>query len=201
MGIVYQALRAADGILVALKTIKPAGTPSSGDIQRFLREASILRQLDHPHIVAYRDQGEVDGLLFFAMDFVRGCDADQLLRKNQGPLAINCAVGLVCQLLDALAYAHSRKFVHRDIKPANLLVTEDNGRETVKLADFGLARICQASTLSGLTFRGELGGTPAFMPREQILNFREDETARRSVFRGGDVVLPVNKSTDLRSAG
>ena len=177
MGIVYQALRAADGNLVALKTITTAGTPSSGDIQRFLREASILRLLDHPHIVTYRGEGEADGLVYFAMDFVRGCDTDQLLRKNKGPLAISRAVGLVCQLLNALAYAHSRKFVHRDIKPANILVTEGNGRETVKLADFGLARIYQASTLSGLTFRGELGGTPAFMPREQILNFREAKPA------------------------
>jgi pSer/pThr/pTyr-binding forkhead associated (FHA) protein len=173
MGIVYLALRAADGNLVALKTIIPAGTPSSGDIQRFLREASILRQLDHPHIVAFRDQGEVNGLVYFAMDFVRGCDAGHLLKQNKGPLAIGRAVGLVCQLLDALAYAHSRKFVHRDIKPANILITEESGREVVKLADFGLARIYQASTLSGLTLRGEPGGTPAFMPPEQILNFRE----------------------------
>jgi serine/threonine-protein kinase len=173
MGIVYQALRGAVGKLVALKTIKPAGTPSSGDIERFLREASILRQLDHPHIVAYRDQGEADGVVYFAMDFVRGYDADRVLEKNKGPLAIHRAVGLVCQLLDALAYAHSRKFVHRDIKPANMLITEENGRETVQLADFGLARIYQADTLSGLTFQGQMGGTPAFMPREQILNFRE----------------------------
>jgi serine/threonine protein kinase len=80
-------------------------------------------------------------------------------------------------LLEALAYAHAEGFVHRDIKPSNLLVTEENGREVVKLADFGLARAYQASPLSGITMVGVFGGTPAFMPPEQVLNFRDAQPA------------------------
>jgi serine/threonine protein kinase len=158
---------------VALKTIIPAMAGTEEQVDRFLREAIILRELDHPHIVAFRDLGESNGQLYFAMDYVRGPNAAQLLKANGSPLAIGHAVGLVCQLLEALEYAHSRQFVHRDIKPANLLVTEQDGREVVKLADFGLARVYQASRLSGLTMMGQVAGTLAYMAPEQITHLRE----------------------------
>jgi serine/threonine-protein kinase len=116
--------------------------------------------------------GETDGLFFFVMDCVPGTDAAQLLRRH-GPLEAGRAVGLICQLLQALEYAHARRFVHRDIKPANLLVTEVAGREHTRLADFGLARVYQASQLSGLTLTGDVGGTPAFLAPEQITNYRD----------------------------
>ncbi len=175
MGVVYQARRESDGCLVALKTILPAVRPTEQTLARFLREANILKQLTHPHIVSFRDLGHADGQLFFAMDFVPGTDVSRILKK-EGALPVGRAVRLACQLLDALGYAHGQGFVHRDIKPANLLVTTASGGgpggEMVKLADFGLARTYQASPLSGLTMTGELGGTPAFMPPEQVLDFR-----------------------------
>jgi serine/threonine-protein kinase len=173
MGVVYLALRMADGSRVALKTIIPAVASSRTQIQRFLREADILRELNHPHIVAFREMGESNNQLYFAMDFVPGTDAAQLLKNEGGPLATGRAVGLICQLLEALEYAHAKRFVHRDIKPANMLVTTAGGREVVQLADFGLARVYQASQLSGLTMMGGIGGTAAFLPPEQITNFRE----------------------------
>jgi serine/threonine-protein kinase len=174
MGVVYLALRAADGAVVALKTIMPAGDVSRQAVERFLREADILRQLDHPHIVAFRDLGEAAGQLYFAMDYVPGIDARRLL-KEQGPWPVARAVGLVCQLLEALEHAHGRGFVHRDVKPANLLVTAVDGREEGKVVDFGLARVYQASKLSGLTLAGQVGGTAAFTAPDQILNFRESK--------------------------
>jgi serine/threonine-protein kinase len=173
MGLVSMALRKSDGALVALKTIMPAVAGSRANVDRFFREASILRELEHPNIVAFREMGESNGKLFFAMDFVRGRDAAHLLKDNGGPLAIPRAVGLVCQLLEALEFAHAKGFVHRDIKPANMLVTEVNGREVAKLLDFGLARVYQTSQLSGLTMTGDLGGTVAFMAPEQITHYRE----------------------------
>jgi serine/threonine-protein kinase len=172
MGIVYLAGRDTDGKFVALKTITPAVAAGGPALQRFLREADILRQLDHPHIVRFLDMNGDDGQLWFAMDFVSGTDAGRLL-SSEGPLAIPRAVGLISQLLEALEYAHGRGFVHRDIKPGNLLVTRRAGRETAVLADFGLARVYQASQLSGLTMTDATGGTPMFMPPEQITNYRE----------------------------
>lgn len=171
MGVVHLVLRETDGAALALKSLVAAVTPSQEDTARFLREAEILRELDHPHIVAFRDMGESNNRFFFAMDYVRGTDAARLL-KQQGPLPVARAVGLTCQLLDALAYAHGKKFVHRDIKPANVLIAEQAGKDHLSLADFGLARTYQASTISGLTVTGSTAGTPEFMPPEQILSFR-----------------------------
>jgi serine/threonine-protein kinase len=173
MGVVYQAKRRGDGAVVAVKTLTPAATGNPGDVERFLREARILQQLDHPHVVPFLEMGEAeDGRLFFAMEYVDGTDAARLV-KEEGPLPVRRAVGLAGQLLQALDYAHAKGFVHRDIKPANLLVTTDGGRDHVKLADFGLARVFQASRLSGLTAEGDVGGTPSFMPPEQVTNYRE----------------------------
>ncbi len=171
MGVVYLARCAADQSLVALKTIILAVAVQRHQTERFLREARILRELRHPHIVAFRDIGESDGRLFFAMDYVEGTDAAKLLRE-QGPLPVRPAVRLACQVLAALGYAHGKGFVHRDVKPANILVAILGGKKVVKLADFGLARVYQESRLSGLTMQGDVGGTLAFMPPEQITHFR-----------------------------
>src|SRR5262249_4590763 len=130
------------------------------------------QKLSHPNIVSFRDSGESAGKIFFAMDYVRGRDASQILR-TEGRLTVSRGTGLVCQLLEALEYAHAHGFVHRDIKPANILVTVASGREMIKLADFGLARVYQSSQLSGLTMSGDIGGTVAFMAPEQITHYRE----------------------------
>ena len=140
-------------------------------MQRFLREAAILEQLRHDHIVGFHASGEAGGLLFFVMEMVRGCDAGQLLAR-QGPLGVPRAVALTRQLLAGLEYAHGLGFIHRDIKSGNVLVQADSGGERVKLADFGLARAYQESPLSGLTMSGSAGGTPRFMPPEQVTDFR-----------------------------
>jgi serine/threonine-protein kinase len=174
MGVVYLAVREANGTRVALKTIIPTVQYIPSQVQRFLREANILRELDHHHIVPFLEAGESDGILFFAMAYVEGTDANKMLRQ-QGPLPVRTAVRMICQLLSALEYAHERGFVHRDIKPANLLVAEEGGKKSVKLADFGLARAYQESRLSGLTLEGDVGGTIAFMAPEQITGFRKTQ--------------------------
>ena len=173
MGVVYLAIRDSDGLQVAVKMIKPAVAVTPRETEKFLREANILAELSHPNIVSFREMGETDGSLYFAMDYVKGSDASKLQKAIGGPMPISRAVGLVCQMLHALDHAHSKGFVHRDIKPANLLVAEDGGRETVKLSDFGLARVYQASKMSGLTMKGDLGGTLPYMAPEQITELRE----------------------------
>src|SRR5262249_47248214 len=123
MGLVYLAVRTTDGIPAALKTTMPAAGTSGSGIPRVLPRAGILGKLSHPHIVSFLEMGRADGRIFFAMEFVAGIDAYQLL-KTEGPLAVPRAVNLICQVLEALEYAHGQTFVHRDIKPSNLLVTK-----------------------------------------------------------------------------
>jgi serine/threonine-protein kinase len=172
LGVVYQALRAGDVALVALKTIRPTVPGTAADHQQFLAAARALGQLRHPNIVQFHEMGEHAGLFYFAMEHVAGRDVGQLLKAERGPLPIAHAVSLIGGLLRALDHAHTRGFIHRDIKPANLLVTQDGGRDMVKLADFGLSRIYQSTPMSGLTLEGDLGGSPAFMAPEQFTELR-----------------------------
>jgi len=167
MGVVYLATRLSDGRQVALKTIRLSSPAPQRDVQRFLREANTLRQLRHPHIVAFHEMRREGDVLCFAMDYVPGVNAADLIR-SEGWLGIGRAVRLACQMLEALHYAHGRGFVHRDVKPGNLLVSQSREGETCKLADFGLARVYHASTLSGITMLGDTGGTLPYMPPEQI---------------------------------
>ncbi|MFM7149341.1 MAG: serine/threonine-protein kinase, partial [Gemmataceae bacterium] len=172
IGTVFQAVREADGKLVALKTIQPRQTGQSEPLQRFLRETTVLRALDHPHIISMEDFGEADNLLYIAMAYVPGIDGEKLV-EQEGPLGVSRVARLGCQLLEALEYAHARGFVHRDIKPGNLLVSTLSQGEHLRLADFGLARAYQVSRLSGLSLSGAVGGTPAFMAPEQVTHFRD----------------------------
>jgi len=171
MGSVWLAVRSRDGAQVALKTIKPPVYTSDREVQKFLREAGILRQLRHPHVVAFHEMGAARELLYFAMEYVPGTDASQLL-AHHGPLCVGRAVRLICQVLEALHYAHGLGFIHRDVKPANVLVSGEAGFEIGKLADFGLARVYHASPLSGLTILGDVGGTVPYMAPEQITDYR-----------------------------
>jgi len=177
MGVVYLAVREVYGTVVALKTIKPAAAGSPAHLQRFLREANILRELRHPHVVAFEDMGMADGTMYFAMEYVPGTNVREILRQRGGALPQGEAVRMICQALDGLACAHAQGFVHRDVKPANLLVTTCDNRPMVKLADFGLARMYHASQFSGLTMMGDVGGTVPYMAPEQITSYRDCDPA------------------------
>jgi hypothetical protein len=170
MGVVYRARRNSDGQIVAIKTVLPAVAPRPETLARFQREMVILRRLTHPHIVRFLDSGEASGLLYFVMEYIDGSNAGRLI-KQDGPMPAARVVSLGCQLLEALAHAHLQGIVHRDVKPSNLLLTQQDGLEVLKLADFGLARAYQGSAMSGLTLAGTPGGTPGFMPPEQVLDF------------------------------
>ncbi len=171
MGVVYRAVREADGVPAAVKLITPSPGAGGRAVERFLREARILCQLRHPHVVRFLEAGEAGDKLLIAMELVAGTDAARL-SAARGPLPVATAVRIVCQALAGLAHAHAAGYVHRDVKPHNVLLGGPKGARTAKVADFGLARAFEASRLSGLTLNGEVGGTPAFMAPEQVTHFR-----------------------------
>jgi pSer/pThr/pTyr-binding forkhead associated (FHA) protein/predicted Ser/Thr protein kinase len=172
MGRVWQAVHRQSGTVVALKTIHPQHTADQRQVERFLREANLLRVLNHHNIIAFRDMGDHRGELYFAMDFIRGKDLSKLLDKGR-PLEQRLAVRLTTQVLYALQHAHEKGIVHRDIKPSNILLAADDPPRPVRVADFGLGRVYQSSQISGLTVTGDVGGTLAYMPPEQISQFRQ----------------------------
>jgi serine/threonine-protein kinase len=172
MGVVYRARRECDGLVVALKTVKPDVVADRRDIERFLRECRILATLEHPNIVAFREAGEADGLVYLAMDLVDGSDLGVWL-ADSGTEDVRTMVRIMCQMLSGLAHAHEKGFVHRDIKPGNILIGQEGAKKKAMLADFGLARVFEASRISGLTMQGEVGGTPAFMAPEQVTHYRD----------------------------
>ena len=114
--------------------------------------------------------GEAEGRLYFRDGLCPGVDASKPCEDHGGPLPVARAVALGRQLLAGLAYAHGLGYVHRDIKPPNLLVAAEGG--IARLADFGLAKAYRASQIGGLTLRGDVGGTIAFMAPEQVTDFR-----------------------------
>jgi serine/threonine-protein kinase len=176
MGVVYLAKKKDEHRHVALKTILPQGAVSERDIQQFLREASILAKLRHPNIVEFYEFGNVQGKVFLTMEYAEGENLQQI-QSRTGPFSISRGTSIICELLRALSFAHSRQYVHRDIKPANVLLCKQNDKYRVKLSDFGLARVYHASRLSGLTMQGDMGGSVAYMPPEQITNYRDVQPA------------------------
>jgi serine/threonine-protein kinase len=147
MGIVYRAFDTLLQRVVALKVI--SGNLETGPEQRerFFREARAAGQLSHRNIITIHDLGEVDGQPYLAMEYLQGED---LQRRLAGPDRMSVArkVDLVIQACEGLEYAHSHGVVHRDVKPANIFLT-DNG--TVKILDFGLARLVTSERTVGPT--------------------------------------------------
>jgi eukaryotic-like serine/threonine-protein kinase len=172
MGVVYRATRLIDHREVAIKVLKTNGPIRPKQRDRFQREALILSKLRHPNIVRSRESGLHENRLYLVMDWIHGNDAASLV-SERGPLPIRKAVRIASQLLAALAVAHEAGFVHRDVKPANIMLDSRKQRRRAKLADFGLARAYERSRLAGITMTGEIGGTPAFMPPEQVSHYRD----------------------------
>jgi serine/threonine-protein kinase len=147
---------------VAVKVLRPELAATLGP-ERFLREIRLTAALQHPHILPLLDSGEVDGFLYYVMPYVEGESLrDRLVR--QGELPVHEAVKLLCEVVDALAYAHAHGVVHRDIKPDNVMLS---GRHALVM-DFGVAKaVSEATGRQSLTTAGVALGTPAYMAPEQ----------------------------------
>ena len=145
---------------VAIKRIRGEAGSSKAAVARFLTEAKSVAALNHHNIVQIHDYGRDEEGPFLIMEYVPG--GTLLDRCKQGPIELEEAVELACQLCDGLGRAHDAGIIHRDIKPANILLTHDN---VAKLTDFGLAKA--ESRDHTMTMAGAVLGTLDFMPPEQ----------------------------------
>ena len=159
MGVVYQAEDTALGIPVALKSITAGMTTDAAFVRRFRTEARAMARVASPHIVRVMALRETEHGLFIVMEYVDGGSLHD--RMANGPMAWETLWPLLRQMLLGLEAAHTVGVVHRDIKPRNVLLTTD---DTVKLTDFGLARLSD----SDATRTQAVAGTLAYMSPEQV---------------------------------
>ena len=162
MGVVYRAEHLNLLRRAAIKIIAPDLADSEGFRERFTREARIAAALQHPNIVTVYDAGEVDGLLYLAMQFIQGYDLAAMLRRD-GRLRPYRAIDVCRQVASALDAAHAEGLIHRDVKPANVLI---EGR-TAFLTDFGLTKRVDGGQ-TDITRAGDVVGTIHYVAPEQI---------------------------------
>ena len=179
MATVYEATDLRLDRVVALKVMPHALADDEEFAARFVREARSAARLTHPHVVAVYDQGEDDGTVFLAMEYVPGRRTLRDLLRAEAPLPPRRAVGLFEQVLEAIAAAHESGIVHRDLKPENVLL---DLRGRVKVADFGLARAISSATTATAT-GGVLMGTVAYLAPELVTDGSSD--ARSDVYALG----------------
>ena len=171
MGVVYLGKDPKIGRVVAIKTLALSqefeGDELTDARERFFREAETAGRLQHQNIVTIFDAGEEHDLAYIAMEFLKGKDLTDVA-KDGHLLPIPKVLSIMARVAEALAYAHRQNVVHRDIKPANIMYEIES--DTVKVTDFGIARITDSSkTKTGLVL-----GTPSFMSPEQLAGKKVD---------------------------
>lgn len=183
MGEVYLGMDPAIGREVAIKTIIPNAAQGEEAKARFEREARAAGVLNHPHLVTIYEFGEDQGVLYIAMEYVRGHDLEELFRDQA--LARSEALEVLAQVCDGLNFAHRNGIVHRDIKPSNVRVTRDGKRIHAKVMDFGVARVSN----SDMTATGMVMGTVSYMAPEYIRTGKPDP--RSDLFAVGVMLYEV----------
>jgi hypothetical protein len=189
MGTVYRVARLADERALALKVL--SGVADREALIRFVREAQIAAELDHPNVVAAVDLGvSQSGMVFIVMELMPG---ETLAEKKTSYGDERWALPMVRQIAAALAALHARGIVHRDLKPSNVLLDGD----TAKVADFGIASLTERASVDhdatvslGLTHSGAFLGTPLYMAPELQGGVRQ-ATPRADVFSFGVVAYEL----------
>ncbi len=173
---------------LAMKVMSPKIEASPKAYRQFVRETRNTQLLRHKNIVRVYDVGCYDSTFFFTTDYCEAGSVAQLISRRGGKLPLSMSLKILLQVLDGLEFAHNvdipsivladgsitsaSGLVHRDLKPGNILLTKVNGKIRAKISDFGLAKAFDVAGLSGRTATGISAGTPYFMPRQQVINFK-----------------------------
>ncbi len=191
MGRVYQARHQRLGRMVALKVLHPHLIQDKGLVARFLQEARLVNQINHPHIVEVHDFVEelFPERVYGVMELLRGKTLAAVLAGRALSIAEVCGTGK--QIADALHAAHRVDVVHRDLKPDNIFLTSREGQpDSVKVLDFGVAKLLQGGDLRVAdTQAGVMVGTPRYMAPEQAAGLEVD--ARTDIYALGTILYEL----------
>jgi serine/threonine-protein kinase len=189
MASVYEATDIRLDRLVAVKVMHSGLGDDEEFAARFVREARAAARLSHPHVVGVYDQGDDNGTVYLAMEYVPGLTLRDVIRK-EAPMAPEKAIALLDPVLSALGAAHASGLVHRDVKPENVLIATEaeGGPSRIKVADFGLAKAVSADTQHTAT-GGVLIGTVSYLAPELVVDGRAD--ARADVYAAGVVLYEL----------
>ena len=180
MGVVLAARQASIDRLVAVKMLKPAATRDLQARQKFLSEAVVTGDLEHPNIVPIYDLGSDDtGALFYSMKRVKGTPWNKVI----GQKTFQENIEILMKVADAVAFAHSRGVIHRDLKPENIMLG-DFGE--VLVMDWGLAL-----TLGGAPGTASMGGTPAYMAPEMAFGPADACTTASDIYLLGAILFEI----------
>jgi eukaryotic-like serine/threonine-protein kinase len=180
MAAVYAAEN-LEGLCAAVKLLHPEMAMRKEIRERFLREAAVMARIRHPGMVTIYEQGQSGDSTFLAMELLNGETFANRVRRS-GRLDPNEVLVLLDRVLDVLIVAHAQGVVHRDLKPDNLFLTQEG---SVKVLDFGLARLLDAGDQSLHTRTGAALGTLPYMAPEQALGRRGEVDARTDIFALG----------------
>jgi len=164
MGTVWSAVDVQTGDEVVVKLMSVDLLDNEEAVMRFEQEADVVASIQSPHVVRFVDYGIVAGAPFIVLERLTGEDLEG--RLGRGPLPLSECAHLLEQIAHALLAAHVKGVIHRDVKPANIFLAEQDGRETVKLLDFGVAKLREGARIH--TGAGVTVGSPEFMSPEQV---------------------------------
>ncbi len=180
MGSVYLAVNTNIDQQVAIKVLHPGIAKNPVLRARFKQEAELLCSLDHQGIVKFLNYVETADGVFLIMEYVKGITLEDFINKKNGLIVEKKAYPMICEILDAFDYAHSKGIVHRDIKPSNIIIQEDGH---IKIMDFGIAQIVSESNITDSKY---IMGTPTYMSPEQIYGKNVD--ARSDIYSIGVLI-------------
>lgn len=187
MGIVYKAYDRTLDDAVAIKVLRSEALAQDASLaDRFKQEIRLARKITHKNILRTHDFGEVDGMRYLSMEYVRGITLKHLLSQNR-QLPTAAGLRIARQICSGLAAAHAAGVIHRDIKPQNVLIEPNGG---VKIMDFGIARLSQDK---GMTATGVVIGTPDYISPEQARGIALDQ--RTDIYSAGIVFYEIFSGT------
>ncbi|MEK7483205.1 MAG: protein kinase [Planctomycetota bacterium] len=185
MGIVYKARQLELNRIVALKVLKDTYSSHLGQVKRFKRESESAAALHHPNIVTVYESGAAGDCYYYTMEFIEGEPLMAAIQKRKIP--IKKSIGILLEITEGIAYAHSQGMIHRDIKPANILLDLQNHP---KITDFGLVKtLTKEQTV--LSLQGQAIGTPNYMPPEQAKGDLNEIDARSDVYALGILLYEI----------